>query len=284
MDAVIVTADRDFFQLVRPGIQVMFNRRGISDIVLYDEAGVEERFGVPPSKYLEYVALKGDPSDNIPGVPGVGEKTATKLIQQYGSVEDVARARRRAAREAEGQRPGVRGAADPEQGAGADRHRPPAGHRPRGLRHGGVGSRRGAPAVHVPRVPFAARPAERGRRDEAQGRGDGAGSPRGLGRRARGDDRVGRAEGGPARRRPRARCAARPPPRGSAGRVRAVGRAGTGGRRAGVAPTRRSGRTTRRSWNARRSPPASRSRGWCSTRSSPATCSIPPPPSTRCAR
>ena len=87
MDAVIVTADRDFFQLVRPGIQVMFNRRGISDIVLYDEAGVEERFGVPPSKYLEYVALKGDPSDNIPGVPGVGEKTATKLIQEYGSVE-----------------------------------------------------------------------------------------------------------------------------------------------------------------------------------------------------
>jgi DNA polymerase-1 len=87
MDAVIVTADRDFFQLVRPGIQVMFNRRGISDIVLYDEAAVEERFGVPPSKYLEYVALKGDPSDNIPGVPGVGEKTATKLIQEYGSVE-----------------------------------------------------------------------------------------------------------------------------------------------------------------------------------------------------
>ena len=89
MDAVIVTADRDFFQLVRPGIQVMFNRRGISDIVLYDEAGVEERFGVPPSKYLEYVALKGDPSDNIPGVPGVGEKTATKLIQQYGSIEEL---------------------------------------------------------------------------------------------------------------------------------------------------------------------------------------------------
>jgi DNA polymerase I len=89
MEAVIVTADRDFFQLVRPGIQVMFNRRGISDIVLYDEAGVEERFGVPPSKYLEYVALKGDPSDNIPGVPGVGEKTAAKLIQEYGSVEEL---------------------------------------------------------------------------------------------------------------------------------------------------------------------------------------------------
>ena len=89
LDVVIVTADRDFFQLVRPGIRVMFNRRGISDIVLYDEAGVEERFGVPPSQYLEFVALKGDPSDNIPGVPGVGDKTAAKLIQQYGSVEEV---------------------------------------------------------------------------------------------------------------------------------------------------------------------------------------------------
>jgi DNA polymerase I len=89
LDVVIVTADRDFFQLVRPGIRVMFNRRGISDIVLYDEAGVEERFGVPPSKYLEYVALKGDPSDNIPGVPGVGEKTAAKLVQEYGSVEEL---------------------------------------------------------------------------------------------------------------------------------------------------------------------------------------------------
>ena len=89
LDVVIVTADRDFFQLVRPGISVMFNRRGISDIVLYDEAGVEERFGIPPSQYLEYVALKGDPSDNIPGVPGVGDKTAAKLVQQYGSVETL---------------------------------------------------------------------------------------------------------------------------------------------------------------------------------------------------
>jgi DNA polymerase-1 len=89
IDATIVTADRDFFQLVRPAITVMFNRKGISDIVRYDEAAVQERFGLPPAKYLEYVALKGDPSDNIPGVPGVGEKTATKLVQQYGSVEEL---------------------------------------------------------------------------------------------------------------------------------------------------------------------------------------------------
>ncbi len=85
----IVTADRDFFQLVGPSIEVMFNRRGISDIVTYDEAAIEERFGLPPAKYLEYVALKGDPSDNIPGVPGVGEKTASKLVQEFGSVEEL---------------------------------------------------------------------------------------------------------------------------------------------------------------------------------------------------
>jgi DNA polymerase-1 len=89
IDTTIVTADRDFFQLVRPEITVMFNRKGISDIVRYDEEAVEERFGLPAASYLEYVALKGDASDNIPGVPGVGEKTATKLVQQYGSVEGI---------------------------------------------------------------------------------------------------------------------------------------------------------------------------------------------------
>src|SRR5438874_1024966 len=89
MEAVIVTADRDFFQVVRPGISVMFNRRGISDIVRYDVDAVTERFGLPPEKYLDYVALKGDASDNIPGVPGVGEKTASSLVQQYGSVEEL---------------------------------------------------------------------------------------------------------------------------------------------------------------------------------------------------
>jgi DNA polymerase-1 len=87
LEAVIVTADRDFFQLVRPGIGVMFNRRGISDIVTYDVKAVTDRFGLPPEKYLDYVALKGDTSDNIPGIPGVGEKTASKLVQDFDSVE-----------------------------------------------------------------------------------------------------------------------------------------------------------------------------------------------------
>jgi DNA polymerase I len=89
MEAVVVTADRDFFQLVRPGIKVMFNRKGISDIVWYDAAAVEKRFGLPPERYLDYVALKGDPSDNIPGIPGVGEKTASRLVQEYGTAEAV---------------------------------------------------------------------------------------------------------------------------------------------------------------------------------------------------
>lgn len=89
LEAVIVTADRDFFQLVQPGISVMFNRKGISDIVRYDEAAVQERFGVPPSKYLDLVALRGDKSDNIPGVPGIGDKTATTLVQRFGSVESL---------------------------------------------------------------------------------------------------------------------------------------------------------------------------------------------------
>jgi DNA polymerase-1 len=91
IETVVVTADRDFFQLVRPGITVMFNVKGISDIRTYDVEAVTERFGLPPEKYLDYVALKGDASDNIPGVPGVGEKTASKLVQDFGSVEELLR-------------------------------------------------------------------------------------------------------------------------------------------------------------------------------------------------
>jgi DNA polymerase I len=89
IETVIVTADRDFFQLVRPGISVMFNVKGISDIRRYDVEAVTARYGLPPEKYRDFVALKGDPSDNIPGVPGVGDKTATKLVQDFGSVDEL---------------------------------------------------------------------------------------------------------------------------------------------------------------------------------------------------
>ena len=89
-DVVIVTGDRDVYQLVSdPGVKVLYNRRGVSDYALYDEAGIFERTGVTPAQYPEYAALRGDPSDNLPGVPGVGEKTAAKLIQKYGGLDGI---------------------------------------------------------------------------------------------------------------------------------------------------------------------------------------------------
>ena len=89
-DVVIVTGDRDTFQLVQdPHIRVLYNRRGVSDYVLYDEAGIVERTGVAPAQYPELAALRGDPSDNLPGVPGIGEKTAAKLVATYGSLDNL---------------------------------------------------------------------------------------------------------------------------------------------------------------------------------------------------
>src|SRR3954470_3352471 len=89
-DVVIVTGDRDVYQLVEdPLVKVLYNRRGVSDYALYDEAGIEERTGVPPKLYPQYAALRGDPSDNLPGVPGVGEKTAAKLIMKYGGIDGI---------------------------------------------------------------------------------------------------------------------------------------------------------------------------------------------------
>jgi DNA polymerase I len=89
-DVVIVTGDRDAFQLVEdPHIRVLYNRRGVTDYVLYDEAGIEDRTGVPPSEYPFLAALRGDTSDNLPGVPGVGEKTAAKLVSTYHDVDTL---------------------------------------------------------------------------------------------------------------------------------------------------------------------------------------------------
>jgi DNA polymerase-1 len=85
----IVTGDRDFFQIVSDRVKVLYNRRGISDIVEMDEAAVLSRYGVPPSRYVDLKALEGDTSDNLPGVPGVGTKTAARLIQRYGDAEGV---------------------------------------------------------------------------------------------------------------------------------------------------------------------------------------------------
>jgi DNA polymerase-1 len=89
-EVIVVTGDRDEYQLVEdPYVKVLYNRRGVSDYVLYDEAGIKERTGVTPVQYPEYAALRGDPSDNLPGVPGVGEKTAAKLINTYGDIDGI---------------------------------------------------------------------------------------------------------------------------------------------------------------------------------------------------
>ncbi len=90
-DVVVVTGDRDAFQLVHdPHLKVLYNKRGVSDYALYDEAGIVERTGgVTPKQYPHYAALRGDSSDNLPGVPGIGEKTAAKLVTTYGDIEGI---------------------------------------------------------------------------------------------------------------------------------------------------------------------------------------------------
>ena len=90
-NVVIVTGDRDSYQLVNDehDVKVMYNKRGVSDYALYDEAGIAEKTGVSPDLYVQYAALRGDNSDNLPGVPGVGEKTAAKLINKYGGLDGI---------------------------------------------------------------------------------------------------------------------------------------------------------------------------------------------------
>jgi DNA polymerase-1 len=89
IDVMVVTGDRDAYQLVGPGVRVMSTSRGITETKVYDEAGVEERYGVPPALITDLMGLRGDTSDNIPGVPGIGEKTATQLLQKFGDLEGV---------------------------------------------------------------------------------------------------------------------------------------------------------------------------------------------------
>jgi len=91
IDTIIVTGDLDTLQLVSPRVRVLTPRpgRSFSDTVLYDEERVREKYGISPPQLADLKGLKGDPSDNIPGVPGIGEKTAIKLIQTFGSVEEI---------------------------------------------------------------------------------------------------------------------------------------------------------------------------------------------------
>ncbi|HEX2371313.1 MAG TPA: 5'-3' exonuclease H3TH domain-containing protein, partial [Solirubrobacterales bacterium] len=86
---MVVSGDRDVYQVVTDGVRVMTTSRGITDTRVYDREGVVERYGVPPELVPDLIGLKGDTSDNIPGVPGVGDKTAAQLLQRFGSLEEV---------------------------------------------------------------------------------------------------------------------------------------------------------------------------------------------------
>ena len=89
IEVMIVTGDRDALQLVEPGVRVMATSRGITETRVYDTEAVIERYGIPPELVPDFIGLKGDTSDNIPGVPGIGEKTAAQLLQQFGNLETV---------------------------------------------------------------------------------------------------------------------------------------------------------------------------------------------------
>ena len=89
LDVIIVTGDLDALQLVTDHVRVFANRRGISDTIVYDVERVYERYGFAPRLVVDFKALRGDVSDNIPGVPGIGDKTAMTLVQEYGGLESI---------------------------------------------------------------------------------------------------------------------------------------------------------------------------------------------------
>ncbi|SEP20675.1 DNA polymerase I [Amycolatopsis saalfeldensis] len=88
-DVLICTGDRDALQLVNEHVTVLYPKRGVSDLVRFTPAAVEEKYGLTPRQYPDFAALRGDPSDNLPGIPGVGEKTAAKWIRQFGSLDEL---------------------------------------------------------------------------------------------------------------------------------------------------------------------------------------------------
>jgi DNA polymerase-1 len=89
MDVLIVTGDRDALQLVSHDVTVLMTRRGISDMTRFTPTAVHEKYGLTPAQYPDYAALRGDPSDNLPGIPGVGEKTAAKWVAEFGSLQNL---------------------------------------------------------------------------------------------------------------------------------------------------------------------------------------------------
>ncbi len=89
MDVLIVTGDRDVLQLVSDRVTVLMTRRGITEMTRFTPDTVQEKYGLSPSQYPDFAAVRGDPSDNLPGIPGVGEKTATKWIAEFGSLANL---------------------------------------------------------------------------------------------------------------------------------------------------------------------------------------------------
>jgi len=89
VETLIVTGDTDAFQLIGPEVKVLISRRRFSDTVIYDEESIRQRYGLEPRQLVDFKGLKGDASDNIPGVPGIGEVTAKALLQQFGTVEEA---------------------------------------------------------------------------------------------------------------------------------------------------------------------------------------------------
>ncbi len=88
-EVMLVTGDRDAFQLVNDSVRVVSTKKGVTDIVIYGPAEVAERYGIAPAQVADFLGLKGDTSDNIPGVAGIGEKTAAKLLSRYGTLDEV---------------------------------------------------------------------------------------------------------------------------------------------------------------------------------------------------
>lgn len=86
----VVTGDRDLFALVAdPHVTVLYTLRGVSELARVDAAWVEQKYGIPGDRYIDYALMRGDPSDGLPGVPGIGEKTASGLLRRYGSLEAI---------------------------------------------------------------------------------------------------------------------------------------------------------------------------------------------------
>ncbi|MDD3169552.1 MAG: DNA polymerase I, partial [Eubacteriales bacterium] len=89
LEPLIISGDKDELQLATEKTKVLITKKGISEFELYDEAAMFDKYGFSPEQFIDYKGLMGDPSDNIPGIPGVGEKTALKLVQEYGSIENL---------------------------------------------------------------------------------------------------------------------------------------------------------------------------------------------------